>query len=84
MDLAGSLHPLPDDRGSFSGTAIGELLMGDAGDLEVDIDAVQQRAADPLLDHVVNWRPTKRTGRIIFPVPGEMAEAMEISLITAS
>ncbi len=49
LDLARPLHALPDGSGELARTAIGKLLVGNAGDFEVDVDAVQQGSADPLL-----------------------------------
>jgi hypothetical protein len=49
LQLAGPLHPLTDRGGGLAGAAFGELLVRDARDIEVDVDAVQERAADALL-----------------------------------
>ena len=57
LDCSRALDALPDGGGAFAGTTVRELLMGDARDVEVDIDAVQEWAADPLLGEVVNWVP---------------------------
>ena len=40
---------LLDGRGELTRTAARQLLVGDAGDVEMDVDAVQQRANDPPL-----------------------------------
>jgi len=49
LDLARTGHPLLDGRRGLTRPAIRELLVGDARHLEMDVDAVQQRSADPLL-----------------------------------
>ena len=48
-----ALDAFLDGRGEFTGPAIRELLVGDPGYVEMDVDAVQQRPADPLLDWVI-------------------------------
>jgi hypothetical protein len=42
-------YTLLDGRREFTRTSIRQLLMGDTGHIKVDVDAVQQRPADPLL-----------------------------------
>jgi hypothetical protein len=47
-----------DGRGGLTGPAIRELLVGDPWHVEMDVDAVQQRATDPLLIAVDGPRRT--------------------------
>ena len=49
LDLPGAGDALLDGRGEFTRPAIRQLLVGNAGDVEMDVDAVQQRSTDPLL-----------------------------------
>ena len=48
---------LLDGRGGLTRPAIRQLLVGDAGHVEMDVDAIQQRPTDPLLDEVANRVP---------------------------
>ena len=57
LDLAGACDALLDGRRGLARAAIRQLLMGNARHIEMDVDAVQQRPADSLLDEVVNWVP---------------------------
>jgi hypothetical protein len=49
LPLPGRLDAGADRRRRFAGPAVGQFLVLDAGDLNVDVDPVEQRAADPLL-----------------------------------
>ena len=52
LAFAGGLHAGADDCGGFAGLVILQLANGERGGLDVDVDAVEQRAADarPVFD----------------------------------
>ena len=49
LALAGSLHPLLDRSGRLTQTLVAQLVILYAWHLDVDVDAVEQRAGDALL-----------------------------------
>jgi hypothetical protein len=55
LDLPRAGDALLNGRGGLTRPPIRELLVRDARHVEMDVDAVQQGATDPLLGEVVNW-----------------------------
>jgi hypothetical protein len=59
--ISRALDALLDGQGVFSGVPIRELLVGDARHVEMNVDTLQQRSANPLLGYVVHWRLTRES-----------------------
>ena len=68
LDATGGLDPLADLRRRLTETVVGELLVLNSRDLDVDVDAVEQGTGDALLvagDHGLGGRCTlSRVSRV--------------------
>jgi hypothetical protein len=70
LPFTGCLNPFLNLRRWFAKSPVGQFLVLDAGDFQVNVDAVQQRAGDALL---IAGDGRWRTGALLDGIAGEAA-----------